>query len=492
MKQADFHGWPDWPPLNNLDAERASRLLWDEVDLLHVPAWKAVCVFDSLVAHLPQSTLPAEQIFVSQAKWIRVQQPQALSTIFRQSPQAFHWTRVAAELLGALRTGRAPLGTAASYCKAVADGDIQAAWECHLARFSLIVLGAAIVGGSDLYFDCPLKVELPSGIPGTDIAILGKGVIEIGSLIGGQPRAVNHSKGVELRDPLLTRVPSAHYNESELVLNPFAFCFPGLEVASPAIDAGLEFQKKHKPLIEDTLQVLSRYVPDTLSKFRQLIQLAALKPPDAGGYDDFSEPEIAGSCLLSAVDNPLEMADHLIHEFQHNRMSLVEESGSLFTGTTATEPRFYSPWRDKPRGLYGVFHGVYVFVAVTRYWMQVYQDCSPTDRPYVTDRLLRLPVQLRLANSMLARYATLTRLGSVIFAQLQEATQDVTHQVSLLRLPGDADAWVVEGDGGYIRKTSSVDERPVSVMESLREHAQLYDRFGQCRELIEQVARPAA
>src|SRR6185436_7164280 len=121
------------------------------------------------------------------------------------------------------------------------------------------------------------------------------------------------------------------------------------------------------------------------------------------------------SFIASVVYNPLEMADHFIHEFQHNRLSFIEECGPLFEPSAEAE-RCYSPWRDKPRALYGLFHGVYVFVAVCRYWLQVFlaNDVGPSDRNYVVDRLVRLPRQLALGVGVLRRYARLTPLGRAI------------------------------------------------------------------------------
>jgi HEXXH motif-containing protein len=164
-----------------------------------------------------------------------------------------------------------------------------------------------------------------------------------------------------------------------------------LEVAKPVVQAGLEFQRQHVALLERGLGNVERYARDIFQHFRRFICLAALKPRAWGGYDDFSHPELPGSFLASVIDHPLEMADHLIHEFQHNRLSLIEESGPLFDsdyGDAEADARFFSPWRDKPRALYGVFHGVYVFIAVLRYWLAVYRanDTSSSDRRYVIDR----------------------------------------------------------------------------------------------------------
>ena len=178
----------------------------------------------------------------------------------------------------------------------------------------------------------------------------------------------------------------------------------------------------------------------------------------------------------------VELADHFIHELQHNRLSCVEEAGPLFE---ATPEGYYSPWRDKPRGLYGVFHGVFVFIGVHRYWRAVYDssDISDADRNYVVDRLLRLPYQLELATTVLRRHAQLTPAGSALLGALSRDVAAIRDAPPPAGLPTDAPAWKVREDGSYERERSRVDGRLLTVVGSIREHLVLHDLEGQCRDV---------
>jgi HEXXH motif-containing protein len=247
--------------------------------------------------------------------------------------------------------------------------------------------------------------------------------------------------------------------------------------------------------VEAALQNTERYAPAIFAHFRRTIRVAALKPRAWGGYDDFSEPELPGSFFASVVSNPLELADHFIHEFQHNRLSCIEEYGPLFDATRGDafgDARFYSPWRDKLRALYGLFHGVYVFIAVGRYWRNVHVDSSlrAEDRVYVVDRLLRLPRQLRLAVAVLRRFARLTPMGQTILEQFVCDVDDLQRAVEDVGLPADAAAWHVAEDGRYVREVSD-DGRPLTVAESLQEHLRRNDAHQQCAGLLPEWGSPA-
>ena len=145
---------------------------------------------------------------------------------------------------------------------------------------------------------------------------------------------------------------------------------PDWELVEPALTAGADYHAAHVGLVEDTLATLAGSVPDILDAFRRIIRVIGLKPRDAGGYDDFSNPELPGSFVASVRPEPTVLADHFVHELQHNKLSFVEELGALFDeGRPAG--RCYSPWRDDRRSPYGVFHGVYVFLGVHEYWQHI-------------------------------------------------------------------------------------------------------------------------
>jgi hypothetical protein len=61
-----------------------------------------------------------------------------------------------------------------------------------------------------------------------------------------------------------------------------------------------------------------------------------------------------------------QLAAALVHEFQHIRLGGVQHLATLHTDDP--RERLYAPWRDDPRPIGGVLHGIYAFFGVTAFW----------------------------------------------------------------------------------------------------------------------------
>lgn len=79
-----------------------------------------------------------------------------------------------------------------------------------------------------------------------------------------------------------------------------------------------------------------------------------------------STGEAFGSAVIAASDEPAALAATLIHEFQHIRSSALQEIVPLHDDDRAE--RLYAPWREDPRPLGGLVHGVYAFLGVSAFW----------------------------------------------------------------------------------------------------------------------------
>jgi HEXXH motif-containing protein len=276
--------------------------------------------------------------------------------------------------------------------------------------------------------------------------------------------------------------PTARCDGYSVVVNPTPFALPGWDKSEPAVAAGVAYHEAQVPLVEQTLAAMRRYAPDDFAAFCAIIRMIALKPPHTGGYDDFSEPLLPGSFIASVVANPLEMADHFVHELQHNRLSFVEERGSLF----APDQRaggYYSPWRDSARSLLGVFHGVYVFIAVYRYWRAVLDDSPEGVAEYARDRVTRLPVQLAVAVRVLRRYGSLTPLGAALLDELTVHVEAINADSLADGARDDIQAFIATDDGAYVRETDA-SNAPVTVAAALRQHASRHPAGDQCATVV--------
>lgn len=87
--------------------------------------------------------------------------------------------------------------------------------------------------------------------------------------------------------------------------------------------------------------------------------------PDAGGISATSA-NAYGAVAMSAPADGLSLAVGLLHETQH---SLLNATRSLFDLIHPSVERGYSPWRDDPRPPFGILHGAYAYLAVTRFWL---------------------------------------------------------------------------------------------------------------------------
>ena len=108
---------------------------------------------------------------------------------------------------------------------------------------------------------------------------------------------------------------------------------------------------RHRPAAELLAQVLSVLIP--------------IEPdPGAGGLSATSAHAF-GAVALSAPADALSLAVALIHETQH---SLLNATRTLFDLVRDGEATLYSPWRDDPRPAFGLLHGAYAYLAVSRFW----------------------------------------------------------------------------------------------------------------------------
>lgn len=95
--------------------------------------------------------------------------------------------------------------------------------------------------------------------------------------------------------------------------------------------------------------------------------LTSLVPLDpGGGVVGASSATAFGAVALAARGSAAEFAETLVHEVQHSKLNAVLELVHLHDAGGAE--RHYAPWRDDPRPLTGVLHGLYAFISVVEFW----------------------------------------------------------------------------------------------------------------------------
>ncbi len=477
-----------------------SELLWTDTSVFTARFKKSaaalVALQQALERHRPLDG--REQEFFDLYDGVFSADPAAFGRVWTD-PRAYQWVRVAYELLKSCLSGADISPLVRKYVSAVRCAEPHEALAWHLEQFKMFALAVALRDGECLTFERPWEPLLPMAIPATSWSLSGSAPLMIHALChqslhvttaGGESLIVPLDEKLCFDSPELARhcCPVIEHAGCRLLAQPHAFHVPTLGAVAEVVGAGVGFQWQHEPLLRRTLQSIQRHDPQTFDQFRNAMSVVALKPRDCGDTFNTSHSQLPGAFTASAVNNPLTLADDFIHEFYHNRLFAIEERGPFFdpqAESAFTAAKYYSPWRCDPRPLHGVLHGWYVFSRVCRYWLRVYDDplLDDADHQYAVDRLLRIPVQLSMAAHVLRNHATFTPFGRSLLKAMVNELSGLLRDVADAHLPNDAPALAIELDGSYAVQLSEIDRRPLTVLEALDEHRQLYDLDLHCADI---------
>ena len=438
-----------------------------------------------------------EQEFLDLYQIVADGHPDHFTSVWRD-PTAYFWVRMAYQLLGTCLTDAPLQPLAQAYCGALGTLEPREALAHHLADFKRFVLALHVLSGGDSVFTPPFHVSLPFAVPGTRLSLSGTGSALIHSVASGHLE-VSYA-GRTGRIPLTPRpssrpdtltvheCPVTRYRGYELPLHPHAFNLPGLDFISPVLDAGLAYQNEHVNLVAETLALIERYQPAAYAQFRDVMRFIALKPQRTGNYTNISHSDLPGAFICGVVHEPLELGDTLLHEFHHNRLFFIEEIGPFFVDpedNLQTTGAYYSPWRSDLRPLHGIFHALYVYLPVCRFWLEAYRGGDVTGRrlDYVRDRVVRIPLQLAVAVQQLARYARFTEFGTTLFEQMRKDVAEIRDAIIASSVPLDVPAVICSEDGTLTNQVGKSNGRSLSAREAVLEHIRNYDLHKQCHGL---------
>jgi HEXXH motif-containing protein len=421
-------------------------------------------------------------------------------------PMAYYWVRRAVHFLAAVRG--APMGRIElAYCADVGAAGPREALCIHLADFSRFALALAILSGRELALAEPYTTTLPLALPGTQLVINGSGCL---SIHGVTPSYIDATyKGERIRLPIaddatspstphIAPCPFVDVGGVRIPLNPALFRLPGIGLSSEWTEPASDFQKLHSGALSDALSLVASFQPQNFAQFPQGLRSLALKPMREGTFSSLSSSELPGAFICSVPCDRYELAATLIHEFHHNRLFYVEESGAFFE-EEGEDPidgeNHYSPWRDGPRPLHGLFHSLYVYLPVFRFWSAVVcgGQLVGIQLAYAKDQLGRIPFQLRIGVNQLQRHAKFTSFGSLLFEQMAAETIAAEHQVRALGISLDLPATSLRANGAFRPVVGGTDARELTIGETLRNHLEKADRLGECeqeRQLLDRQLSP--
>jgi hypothetical protein len=142
-----------------------------------------------------------------------------------------------------------------------------------------------------------------------------------------------------------------------------------------------------------------------------------VKSPYIDRHMSCTSDQFFGSILTSTGDE-YQLAEAIVHEYSHNLLNMVINSGEIFEGHVPSENTFYSPWREDPRPITGLLHAVFVFLNVSELLERISNTNSEV--PYLNERKLDNLIRLRTGLFVLKEFPFTKPLAVALITDLEE------------------------------------------------------------------------
>lgn len=482
---------------SSLASGNARAWLWSDSSVLQLKAEKAVSALLA-VGYTLEATTPLggrEAEFLELFAWTQAADAAAFNHVWND-PRAYHWSRLAFQLVGAvLGTAELP-PTAVTYLQAIGATDPAAGLADHLQQFKMFALALALATATPIRFS-PFVPRLPLAIPASRWSLSGSTPMEIQGFDGhdGVLATVAGRSTVLRLDPSapcaaglqLHAAPEIAVGDNVLTLQAHAFNVPGLAAIPEAVAAGVPYQWQQLGVVRRALETIERHDPTSYEQFTSFMRIIAIKPEIEGGTYNTSCSRLPGAAIYTADDCPYVMAEALVHEFHHNRLFALEEQGAfLEVGQfdPVQDALFYSPWRDDPRPLYGLWHALYVFDRVLAFWLDVVRDAGVDKqvRAFGRSRIAYVSRQLLTTSAELRAFATFTAFGQELFDELAASVAAKAMAAEPLSTGEQEPALKPQGDGTFLCDCDDAGH-PLTIGDVFRRHIEQFDVHGRCRSL---------
>ncbi|MFC4855724.1 HEXXH motif domain-containing protein [Actinophytocola glycyrrhizae] len=182
------------------------------------------------------------------------------------------------------------------------------------------------------------------------------------------------------------------------------------EPRPPADLTDVMLSEWHK-LLDEAWDVLVHHHP---AYARELTSgLRALMPIGPGGDTvGASSPAAFGGIRLSADGTATEFAEAMVHEMQHSKLNALMTMVRLGNGDN--ERRYLAPWRDDPRPLVGLIHGVYAFTCGVEFWLSQSSVVAENEARTIDFDMVRRRLQVRRALDTITASGLLTAPGQAL------------------------------------------------------------------------------
>lgn len=182
------------------------------------------------------------------------------------------------------------------------------------------------------------------------------------------------------------------------------------------------------PLLREAIAILEAWRPAVVRELRQIcraVQFVRDPAADPNKIVSFSDNAVPGALYVSVMQrdrlvDAYDLADSLLHEYRHQKLYLLER---LRPVVDQTSHKVVSPWRDDLRPPSGLFHAIFVFVELRRFWRYVRSLNLERVNRRAENQLLDTDVHLREALTTLAE-CPLTPTGRALAVALQAAARE--------------------------------------------------------------------
>jgi hypothetical protein len=346
----------------------SAERLWHDPSIYQQRYQKSVAGLAALQAVIAQQPIFSEfrPDFTALCQAIQRLDSKAFTTVW-SAPTAQYWQQIAYELVKVMVTPQPVSSLLQTHCLGVCTGlrrrtgaslaadNFSEIFKQHLQGLKGLVLAMHYLAQVDWVVPGSSWVELPLLFAGTALYLEGQAdegwadqgqassTIEILALKEGRLhlRHAGEVTGKVTVLPLLSgetavgitvkTCPVVHHQGYELLLQPYVFQQPGSEYGAAVLAQSLEGlvedsqdpqtqdkiaqQAQYLPLVQQALDLIQTYQPEVYQQMRLVLKVLALKPEDAGNYTNVSDFSLPGAVVCSVYNQPLELADILIHEF---------------------------------------------------------------------------------------------------------------------------------------------------------------------------------
>lgn len=183
-----------------------------------------------------------------------------------------------------------------------------------------------------------------------------------------------------------------------------------------------------EPLLHEALGILYAWRPAVAQELRSIcraVQFIRDVAADPDKIVSFSDNAVPGALYVSVMQrarliDAYDLADSLLHEYRHQKLYLLERLAPV---VEPTNRKVVSPWRQDLRPPSGLFHAVFVFVELRRFWKYVRSLNLDRLNTRAENQLIDTDTRLREAFPTLAG-CPLTTTGRSLAAVLEAGARE--------------------------------------------------------------------